>query len=71
MMRSKSPFKKKSPKEPKEEIVTDGSRPPVRHWTSVQEFQEFRKEQHLINGNAFAQKRASRERSGTVSLAKT
>jgi len=69
MMRSKSPFKKKSPKEHKEEIVADDSRPPMRHWTSVQEFQEFRKEQHLLSGNAFAQKRTSHERYGTVSLA--
>lgn len=69
MLRSKSPFKKKSPKEPQEEVVTDESRPPMQHWRSVQEFQELRKEQHLLSGNAFAQRRASRERSGTVNAA--
>ncbi|KAE9962033.1 hypothetical protein BLS_000929 [Venturia inaequalis] len=91
MLRSKSPFKKKSPKEPQlEEIprpaptfgtypnqatdhsrpsMSEESRPPLRQWGSVQEFQEYQKERHLLQGNAFAQKqsRASRERSVTPS----
>lgn len=97
MLRSKSPFKKKSPKEPQVEEVPlpasngtnqtrgpsnpnqtpDDPRPSIEQWHSVQEFQEYQKERHLLQGNAFAQnlqKRVSREResggrsrSGTVS----
>lgn len=84
MLRSKSPFKKKSPKEPQLEgpppppngsrpshgsrpSMSEESRPPLRQWGSVQEFEEYQKERHLLQGNAFAQQknRTSRERSGT------
>jgi hypothetical protein len=71
MMRSKSPFKKKSPKEAIEEPVPEDPLPTNLHWTDVQEIQEHRKEQYLISGNAFAQSRASRERSNTVSILDT
>ncbi|QDS75195.1 hypothetical protein FKW77_008718 [Venturia effusa] len=86
MLRSKSPFKKKSPKESQQEAPPpsanptqtrgridsnqlraptnpnqtppdDVSRPPLRQWGSVQEFQEYQ-ERHLLQGNAFAQKNA-------------
>ncbi|TID15359.1 putative alpha/beta-glucosidase [Venturia nashicola] len=80
MLRPKSPFKKKSPKEPQlEEIprplaqsrpsMAEESRSTLRQWGSVQEFQEYQKERHLLQGNAFAQKqsRMVRERCGTPS----
>lgn len=47
--------------------MAEESRPPLRQWGSVQEFQEYQKERHLLQGNAFAQKqsRVERERSAT------
>ena len=58
MLRSKSPFKKKSPKVGTDEDMPAPARPSLHHYNSVQEFQELQKQQHLLNGNAWAQQKS-------------
>ncbi|KIW02142.1 uncharacterized protein PV09_06628 [Verruconis gallopava] len=66
MLRSKSPFKKRSPK-----VDSSDSIPAplfsVHHFSSVQEFQELQRQQQLLNGNAWAQQ-MGRSRANSVSV---
>lgn len=67
MLRAKSPFKKRSPKLEQGEEMPVPARPPLHHYSSVQEFQELQKQQHLLNGNAWAQQK-NRSRTNSVRL---
>jgi hypothetical protein len=60
MFRPKSPFKKRVSKGDEGEPVR-----PLTSYESVQEFQELQKQQHLANGNAWAQQK---ERARTTSV---
>jgi hypothetical protein len=69
MLRSKSPFKKHSPKVDEGQEMPSASRTSLHHHRSVQEFQELQKAQHLMNGNAWAQQRVrSRTNSASCSV---